>query len=267
MTVFNYFLKMFWRKKLVFFIYIGIFFLISFLTLNQSSRDGKDEFKKKTISIAVYQEEETELGEKILEHFQGNKITFLDDTTTIREDMLLSKYDMAILMKKDMEERLLNGEEVVEILGDEQNGLVGGYGEELDQYLAFLAASYDGDFQYDTVEKALSKEVDVEYLQGTSDEKYADNWLDSYIRFSAYVISAIIMVCMGQVISDFQEPNITERNNVSGKNYSGVAMEIYLGQLVLSLFIVAFQAVAVLFFQPERLHDGSLALCCQSPGI
>lgn len=253
MTVFKYFFKLFWKKKFIILPYIIIFMIVSILTLPSNKNKSEAEVEN-PISIVIYNYEDTELTADMLTRLEGHEIFYSDDLDQIKEDMLVGKYHLALLMEDHPEERLIEGEKIVEVIVDATREEASSYAIELDQYFSFLELTYDGEFHFVEVENLFEEQTEMTVLDQESNlQQRGDRWASLYFKFSAYVTMAILITALGLAISDFQEDEVKQRNNISGTSYSKISKEIFFGQVILSLLMVAIQVAALVMM--ARGHE------------
>src|SRR5699024_3620372 len=113
----------------------------------------------------------------------------------------------------------------------------------IQQYFIFLKEDFDttGELHTDDLTKLLSDSIDVE-VHGSVDVEAQSNfeYMRNYTNFAGYWIMLFLLILVGNIMSEFNSPELKQRINVSPMKTSTFMSQMILSQIVVGLFVVAF---------------------------
>src|SRR5699024_7081940 len=127
----------------------------------------------------------------------------------------------------------------------------------IQQYFIFLKADFDttGELHTDDVTKLLSDSIDVDVHESVDVEAQSNfEYMRNYTNFAGYWIMLFLLILVGNIMSEFNSPELKQRINVSPMKTSTFMSQMILSQIVVGLFVVAF-----MFFGALPLRTGSLS--------
>src|SRR5699024_2739921 len=113
----------------------------------------------------------------------------------------------------------------------------------IQQYFIFLKADFDttGELHTDDVTKLLSDSIDVDVHESVDVEAQSNfEYMRNYTNFAGYWIMLFLLILVGNIMSEFNSPELKQRINVSPMKTSTFMSQMILSQIVVGLFVVAF---------------------------
>src|SRR5699024_7788417 len=112
-----------------------------------------------------------------------------------------------------------------------------------------------GELHTDDVTKLLSDSIDVDVHESVDVEAQSNfEYMRNYTNFAGYWIMLFLLILVGNIMSEFNSPELKQRINVSPMKTSTFMSQMILSQIVVGLFVVAF-----MFFGALALRTGSLS--------
>ena len=122
MTVYKYFLKLAYENKGLILIYSFIYFAMTIL-IGRGLKAGSDDYVDYGLNVAYMNHSDSELANTFISSL-GDK-NFLEEVEysedDIKEKIYLYAHDAVVVIPEDFEERVSNGDTVVEVYRDERN--------------------------------------------------------------------------------------------------------------------------------------------------
>ncbi len=238
MTVFKTYLKMFFTMKISIILYLSIFAIISFGIAGDIKKRGDEmnTYHEKVYDIAVLDQEDSKESKDLVQYFKkDHRVSFVEDREKAVEEVYNLKYDALIIIPKDYTQRLLEKEDILEVITsntDVENAMM--IEKDVNEYLQLLLLSKNQE-EFDSL---LGIENKVEFVK---EIKSVDIWVSEYFRASAYIIMAILIMVVCTVYVNFKEVDI--RNVMAMKSrklflYTNMANFIFSMILVLMIFII-----------------------------
>lgn len=262
MTVFKYFLKNASRRKSFLIVYFLVLMGIAILNTSGSIKRTDKSFAEYKPKIAVVNEAQSESAKNLERYCES--ISFIrtapDSLKAAREMVFMEMLDAVVYIPGSFEENLLKGSSCVDILYDHKN-IKGHIAENrIFKYLLLLKAteSHTG-FDPAFVDDLVRQEVEVVIREKTGDtDSYRQNWYSSYFRFSAYMITAVVIGVIGLAMSDFQKNEMVLRIQASSTSTIKIQSQTYLGQLSVTFFITFLVILSGMLIQKGNVAGADL---------
>ncbi len=242
MTVYKYFIKTAMRHKWIILGYTAIFFILALIS-GSNTITSQIAFMEKSLDLGLVDNSNGDLSKLLIEHLGDKNILTMmeDDIEYIKEEIFLESVDAVIVIPEDFESRVKNKEASIEIYRDERK--IGPIQVEntINKFLMFSNATYkNNSFDLQGVKDALSREIEVEVLKGSSPKNnQANSWFKYYFNSTGYVIIAIYVAVIGLVMADFNDNGLQDRTKISSKKFLRFNIEMYLGQVTVGVFITS----------------------------
>ncbi|NLW52447.1 MAG: ABC transporter permease [Tissierellia bacterium] len=237
MIVFKSFLRICWKKRWIILLALGIFIGVSIMS---SSVSTQGEYMDKALRIGISDNSKSELSNDLIKYLDTTHDITLEDKSSeeFERDIFNDKYDLVLNIYPDFEENVKSKKESISMIlkKDTPSGVLGQ--QQIEKYLTFAnALGQDGSIEVSRLKEALESKVQVNYLE----QEAASYKQTVYIYFSAssYVISLLVFMAMGLVMTEFLNDNLSNRTSLSSKSSIAYQIELILGQLVLLLIIIS----------------------------
>lgn len=246
MTIFKIILLHFWKFKWLIIPLALVFFFIAALF---STFSGTDTFESETLGITVADQSESETSEALIDYLSSShevEVITNPDRKHLEEQVFLMEIHGAIIIGEDFEDHVKNGNSAVEIISDERTASTVQLTSEVSKFLMFANAQFNetGELDRDTLQAALTDTINVELNNDTlnaSDENFTN--AASYANFAAYWLMLFIMLTVGNLMSEYNKPELQKRIISAPISSTSSALQILSAQS-----LVGFFAVLVMFF-------------------
>lgn len=245
MTVFSGFLKSLKKSNWVTAMYVGIFLMLTLVSLSSLKKNVSDTF---TISrpdvLVVNFSEGRKFDEALREQIESfGTFTTRDLSVAEVKDLIVgTAYDIAVLIRPDAEERLLSGEApVFEVFFQDTDPAGVLAGMNLNRYLSYLDAyrKAHGEIDYSKVLKSSTEEIKVELL---NDDQAISKTLffRFYIRFFHYIYISLALFVMAPTLMAMNTGHLKARRGVSSLRPLDYFLQISLAIFVVVICFLAF---------------------------
>lgn len=246
MTIFKIILLHFWKFKWLIIPLALVFFSIAALF---STFSGTDTFESETLGITVADQSESETSEALIDYLSSShevEVITNPDRKYLEEQVFLMEIHGVIIIDENFEDHVKNGNSAVEIIGDERAVSTVQLTSEVSKFLMFANAQFNetGELDRDTLQTALTDTINVELNNDTlndSDENFTN--AASYANFAAYWLMLFIMLTVGNLMSEYNKPELQKRIISAPISSTSSALQILSAQS-----LVGFFAVLVMFF-------------------
>ncbi len=220
MSTFKSVLINFQRKRTIIIIYAAVFIVISILTLRTIDQQVDLSFNRvKPDVILINQSEKSEFSDQFVSYL--STIATVDqsyDDITFANDLVESEdFAMLIVLTADSEQNLKTGKPVINTYYQENDSFANIIKTQLNSYLRYLNATKraHGDYDYATVNRAISQHAPVELLKKTDNLNKKAIWFSYYTSFLAYIIIAIFTTLLILILKSYNEPVVKARRNIA----------------------------------------------------
>lgn len=240
MTVYKYFIKIALKNKGVILSYTIIFFILS--VINGGINAQKETaFIETKLDIGIVDNSNSELSKSLIDYLgkKNNIIDMKSDKKYIEEQIFLQIADAVIVIPKDLEEKVINKEESIELYKDNRKIESYQIRNQINKFISFANATYDnGKFNLSNVNDALNESINVNLVKSNNNINQKINiWFKFYFNFTSYIILAIYISAIGFVMTDFIDEEVETRRKISSIKFLKFNKEIYLGQLTIASFL------------------------------
>ena len=262
MTIFKIILLHFWKFKWLILPLALIFFVIASLF---STLGGSDTFESETLGITVVDASESETSAALIEYLSSkHEVEVIDelDRTYLEEKVFLMEIHGAVIIDSNFENQVKTGEPAVEIISDERAAASIQLDSEISKFLMFANAQFNaaGSLNADTLQTALTDTVDVE-LNGKGTSAVEENYTNaaSYSNFAAYWLMLFIMLTVGNLMSEFNKPELQKRMISAPVSSTSSALQILGAQALVGIFSVLIMFFGLVALYYDRLEGMPLA--------
>lgn len=241
MTVFKYFLKLAWGKKIIILLYLVLFAVISALTTQNVSQVPSG-FSLVRPEVRIIQEEDSALAGHLARWLKTiTDQSDLDIQEAGAEEAIFSNaVDAIIVIPRGFEERFLDGQDALRVYSDDRQMESALLTNSIQKYLVFAAADAraHGSFDPARVADALNaaSQVTLAGVAPSSDVSLTA-WFRYYFNFMAYILIAIFILVFGTIMAEFNDENVKRRNSLIPMSSTRFQLSIVLAQLLLAFLI------------------------------
>lgn len=262
MTIFKIILLHFWKFKWFIIPLALIFFAIAALF---STAGGNDTFESETLGITVVNNSESETSEALLQYLSSShevEVMTEPDREHLEEQVFLMEIHGAVIIEENFEEQVKNGEPAVEIISDERATSAVQLESEISKFLMFANAQFNehGELDKETLQTALTDTVNVELNNDTvidTDENYTN--AAAYTNFAAYWLMLFIMLSVGNLMSEYNKPELQKRIISAPVSSTSSALQILGAQSLVGIFAVLVMFFGLIGLYYDRLEGMPLA--------
>ena len=262
MTIFKIILLHFWKFKWMIIPLALVFFLIAAMF---SLFGGTETFESETLGITVVDESGSESSEALIEYLSSShEATVRDDVSrkVLEEQVFLMEIHGAVIIPDNFDTHVKNGEPAVEIITDERAAASFQLETEVSKFLMFANAQFNdaGALDKDTLQSALDNKVDVELNSDTviaSEENFEN--AAAYSNFAAYWLMLFIMLSVGNLMSEYNKPELQKRIIAAPVSSTSGAVQILSAQSLVGIFAVLVMFFGLIGLYYDRLEGIPLA--------
>lgn len=168
----------------------------------------------------------------------------------------------AVIIDSNFENQVKTGEPAVEIISDERAAASIQLDSEISKFLMFANAQFNaaGSLNAVTLQTALTDTVDVE-LNGKGTSAVEENYTNaaSYSNFAAYWLMLFIMLTVGNLMSEFNKPELQKRMISAPVSSTSSALQILGAQTLVGIFSVLIMFFGLVALYYDRLEGMPLA--------
>lgn len=246
MTVFKGMLLHFWRYKIMVIIVTFLFFGIAVLFAQNQSADV---FETSSMDIKVVNQADSEIADGLIDHLStNNNVDVVNDydRNQVIEEVYLLEIDGAVVIDENIESKFMNGASTVEILTDPRGSGSIHLNNEVSKYFRFLNADYnytdtvDTENTLSTLENGIT--VNIANPENATEESDFEG-MKFYTNYAGYIIMLLLLMFIGNIMTEFNEPNLRNRARVSPLKTISYTTQIISAQSIMAVF-----AVLILFF-------------------
>lgn len=258
MTVFKGMLLHFWKNKMLVVIITSVFFGFALLF---SQGGQSDVFETRSMDLAVVDLSDSEIADGLIEYLEKNNSVEIRtgyDREEIIEEIYLIEIEGAVVIDENIESRFMNGEPAVEIFTDPRGAGNVHLNNEVSKYFRFLEAdyTYNGSLDTESVLTTLDNEAEVKLADpATASEGSNFTSMQIYTNFAGYALMLLLLLFIGNIMSDFNLPVLRDRVRVSPVTTTSYTAGIISAQSMMGLFAVIIMFCGGLFIRRDAL-DG-----------
>lgn len=258
MTVFKGILLHFWKYRILIVILLSAFFIFAVMfSLGNSSEN----YTSESLRIDIIDHSRSEMSRGLIDYLDENNEVVVSneenpDIEALEEKIFLNAIDGFITIPEDAESRFTSGRPVVETTADQRSTQHLQMQTAIRQYFTFLKADFDttGELHTDAVTELLSDSIDVEIHESVDVEAQSNfEYMRNYTNFAGYWIMLFLLILVGNIMSEFNSPELKQRINVSPMKTSTFMSQMILSQIVVGLFVVAFMFFGALALRTDSL--------------
>ena len=276
MTVFKYFWKIMYTRRIGIVMMFAIFMVLNIFFVQNAAE--VTEINASESTIAIIDEDRSQLSAGLVEYLEArHTLVELENNEAVLQDALFFREVTYILMipagfendfaTNPTQARLENisvPDTAVGVFIDRQ----------IEDFLVtvntYLRANSPINLAVQNTITDLSQGVEVEILQG----RIIDNSM-FHFQFLAYLFTAVIILAIGPIIFTFNKKDIARRNDCSSLSLMNRNMQITLGCAITAIGLWAVSFVPMFFFYREEVFTtvtlfraiNSLALLAVTLGI
>ncbi len=243
MQVFNTFFKIVKKQLPVTMIYVGIF-LVLCVMMGSSQRDGAGSYTASSCTLVIVDHDKSEASGKLIDYLSGIHDVKYEEYTDeqIQDYLYYHKIDYVLYIEKDYGTtgELTNVKRPGTSVGIYVDNQIAMYEANM---RALLTAGYSMEDAYALTLKALDSDGLVELSVGSAEKPT----IYYYFSYVPYVIIMIMFFIITPVIVAFNKKDVNDRLNVSPITLRSKNMQIFLGAVIISIFVwILFIAMACL---------------------
>lgn len=273
MVVLNGFLKQLKTNKGMVLMYLAIQLFIGVMWINTSSACPTS-YEKETVSVGVIDRANNSLSRTLIDAVAGDRAVHYDSEDALREGLYIGEISGGIEIPVDVEERLDGTGLVVETYRDERHA--DGYFIQFEVQRALMYADAQrktmGEVDEAKLIDVLETGIPVEFVSAeAAAADTAKQSVSSYMSLTAYTLLSMMILLIGSGMADLNRREVSTRIGVSSIPASRFYGQIFLGQAILSLALIAALFIPIHVLAPEGvaasnmpaylINVGSLAVC------
>lgn len=258
MTVFKGILLHFWKYKFMIVGLTAVFF--SFAVIFSLDR-GTDSFESASLDITIVNPTDSEIAGGLIEYLeQDNNVEVVSeaDTSALEEDVYLQTKHGALLIDPDIDLRFDAGADTMEVITDPRNPSSLQLENEVNKFFSFLSAEYNYSGEIDTAHiiDIMNQEIDVEIADPDSlSTQDSFQYMQTFTNFAGYWIMLFMLMLIGNVMTEFNQPELKKRIHVSPYKTSSYTLQMISAQGVIALFVVLVMFFGGIFIRSDHLSD------------
>lgn len=258
MTVFKGILLHFWKYKFMIISLTAVFF--GFAAVFSMDR-GVDSFESESLDLTIVNPSDSEIADGLIEYLEtDNNVEVVNeaDISLLEEEVYLQTKHGALLIDQDIDEKVNAGSEAVEAITDPRNPASVQLENEVNKFFTFLSAEESHSGQADTqkVIDIMNQEVTVEIANPeTASVQDSFQYMQIFTNFAGYWIMLFMLMLIGNVMTEFNQPELKKRINVSPYKTSSYSFQMISAQSVIALFIVIVMFGGGLLIRTDSLEN------------
>lgn len=267
MQVFKLVLKIFWRHKHSFFLYLGIFMGLCIGFSSLGVEEFKTTFEDSKCKVAVFDYDQSQSSATFMKYLEDSMDIqeYEDDKETLVDHMFTRQIEAVIYIQEGFEAQLLKGnvENLVQVStlpGTVQSQLAENcINSFMTPLHGYLATGMELDKAMDSVNEVMDVKADVEF----SEKKVSSNKSGVYyfMLYLPYVFLAVTILCIGACITKFNQKDVRNRMNVSACTFMKKNLGMWGGIFILELgFVALFTILSFLMYRNDAFTMERLAM-------
>ena len=264
MTVFKNYFKIAKKSLPMIIMYIAIFGIIMAITAKTNGGEQQQFTASKPDIAIINKDEQTVFIDSFEEYIKQNAELkeIQNDETSLKDALFFGEVDYILIIPQNYTKDFLEGKNPKIETMKVPDSYGASYCEMLlNRYLNIANIYAKTDISQEElnqyIKEDLSKTVNVQMKQTNINKSMS---LKYFFNFSNYTILATAIFVIGAVMTAFNEKKIRKRNIISKTNYKKINVQLFLGNIVLTLFIWLIYIVLCLALYPD-------ALCTKMGGL
>lgn len=254
MTVYKYFLKLAYENKGLILIYSFIYFAMTIL-IGRGLKAGSDDYVDYGLNVAYMNYSDSELANTFISSLSDKN--FLEEVEysedDIKEKIYLYAHDAVVVIPEDFEERVSNGDTVVEVYRDERNSKTIYLDNFINKFFVFVnAMKSSGGYDGEKLSNVFKTEAEVHLVGDRNElEKSANNFFDSFFRIMGYAIMGMFIATFGKIVLEFNYEPLHQRAMVSSKSNLKFNWELFFGEVSLAALVLVAYVLGLYLYKGE----------------
>ena len=256
MIVYKNFLRMVWSRKTGVIVYLCIFLLISFLSI-QSKAQGTKEFAETPLTIFIADKDHSALSQQLIVYLQSKHTVISVDGSGLNEETLLKKMrkdisvgaiDAGLIIRDGFERKAGTEEKGLMSIKDDRRRSAFYLDLEIRKFLLFALSTKEaeGAFDFEKVRKALGIRTGVVMIPAARSSS-ALRGLTVFFNFLGWGIFSLIINSIGWAMFALNDERIRIRNAASPVSDIRFSVENFTAQLtVIAVYLFILISFAVL---------------------
>jgi len=263
MTVFKACMTIVNKRKMILFMYIGVFVFISLNMSIQGDNNKEMKFVSQDVKIAIINKDKDLMGDYISEYADkiGTKVDIIETKTGISDALFTRVAEYVIEIPEGFTKEFENGN----IKKIKTYGVANSYSKELvaekiNQFLTdMMNESKEEDIKL-AYKNAIKKDAITTNVSFVKDAKTEENPIVYHYNFAAYAVMAVSILGVTSVISVFRKEDIKKRNLIAPISPVKIGMVQMLVCFLLSIIIWGVFAIAGIIMYKDAAIDKTAIL-------
>ncbi len=241
MTIYKYLLKSFAKLKFVFFIWVGIFLVITFSQVKNLKEQSDLEFKETKLNIAMVKNIDDKYYSALKDYFSDKaSLEFIkNDEIKAREAVYSKLYDIVFLYNEN--------EKKLEAYSNPTNPKFFIAKTKADNFINFLEITKEDEgFRIDLAKNISNSKVKTKILKTQNSKSKTQIWHYYEFKFLAYPLMALIIGIIGLANVSFKNNEVEKRTNLSAMKLYKKQLYSFLALLTGTFFIVIIVLILVM---------------------
>jgi len=256
MIVYKNFLRMVWSRKTGVIVYLCIFLLISFLSIQSKAQDTKG-FAETPLTIFIADKDHSALSQQLIVYLQSKHTVISVDGSGLNEETLLKKMrkdisvgaiDAGLIIRDGFERKAGTEEKGLMSIKDDRRRSAFYLDLEIRKFLLFALSTKEaeGAFDFEKVRKALGIRTGVVMIPAARSSS-ALRGLTVFFNFLGWGIFSLIINSIGWAMFALNDERIRIRNAASPVSDIRFSVENFTAQLtVIAVYLFILISFAVL---------------------
>lgn len=268
MTVYKYFLRMVWQRKISISIFLALFLSLSFMMMQPKNR-GSQNFSETPLTVCIVDKDHSPLSEQLTAYLKTkHTITFLADASLsdhallkkMRKDISVGAVDAGVIISEGFERKAELGQKGILSIKDGKQAAAFYIDWQIQTFLRFAFSTKEamGVFDFERVRNALAVRTEVINVNREEDTSAAAG-LKYFFNFLGWAIFSLIINSIGWALFELNNERLRIRTAVSPVSNIRFAFENFTAQLtVITVFLAILIAFAALVYR-NTIHNLPLA--------
>lgn len=257
MTVFKGILLHFWKYKYMILALSAVFFGFALMF---SSDDSGITFEREQLDITVVDSTDSDISDSLIEYLsERNRVEVVSeaDIESLEEEVYIASKNGAVLIDENIDENFREGSETITIITDPRTPSSLQLETEVNKFFMFLKAeeNYSGEINTEETINIMNNEIDVEIADPesvTTEDNF--QYMKHFTNYAGYFIMLFMLMLIGNVMSEFNQPELRKRINVSPYKTSSYSLQMMSAQGVIALFIIIVMFVGGILIHVDNLE-------------
>ena len=257
MTIFKNYFKIVKKSLPIIIMYTAIFSVITVITVKANGGEQQQFTVSKPDIAIINNDEQTVFLENFEEYIKQNaEIKELqNDETTLKDALFFGDVDYILIIPENYTKDFLDGNNPKIKTMKVPDSYGASYCEMLlNRYLnianIYSKTGISEEQLNEYIKEDLSKTADIQIKQNVSNKVGNLKYLFNY---SNYTILATVIFVIGVVMTAFNEKKIRQRNIISRTNYKKINLQLFLGNIVLTICVWLIYVVLSLVLYPDAV--------------